>query len=229
MASEKNITMRQYNGTDYDTLYPKTIASQVDGVYNKTEILTTATAALYGLGADAVPDDVLALLKTLVDNAQSSADKKAKIQTGSYIGTGTYGASNPCSLTFDFVPKIVYIYSIQTAKHTYPSRTNPVDNGFSYLIDISKCPSDFIELNWKEGKIVFTYFWGGTDCPSINNWYVNALGRVKFTEHTLFWYNVIAKWYDYDRSGNPTQFTYLDSSSNQLNISGQTYFWVAIN
>ena len=24
----------------------------------------------------------------------------AKIQTGSYVGTGTYGASNPCSLTF---------------------------------------------------------------------------------------------------------------------------------
>lgn len=38
MASVKKITMHEYNGTDYDTLYPKTIASQVDGVYNKTEI-----------------------------------------------------------------------------------------------------------------------------------------------------------------------------------------------
>lgn len=25
---------------------------------------------------------------------------KAKIQTGSYVGTGTYGSSNPCTLTF---------------------------------------------------------------------------------------------------------------------------------
>ena len=40
MASAKKITMREYNGTDYDTLYPKTIASQVDGVYNKTETNT---------------------------------------------------------------------------------------------------------------------------------------------------------------------------------------------
>lgn len=32
-----------------------------------------------------------------------------KIATGSYVGTGTYGASNPCSLTFDFIPKIVVI------------------------------------------------------------------------------------------------------------------------
>ena len=29
MATEKNITMKQFNGTDYDTLYPKTIASQI--------------------------------------------------------------------------------------------------------------------------------------------------------------------------------------------------------
>lgn len=33
----------------------------------------------------------------------------AKIATGSYTGTGTYGASNPNSLTFDFDPKLVFI------------------------------------------------------------------------------------------------------------------------
>ena len=32
---------------------------------------------------------------------QSLGSGFAKIQTGSYVGTGTYGASNPCSLTFD--------------------------------------------------------------------------------------------------------------------------------
>ena len=37
MATNKNITMRQFNGVDYDTLYPKTIASQVDDVYSKDE------------------------------------------------------------------------------------------------------------------------------------------------------------------------------------------------
>lgn len=31
MATNKNITMRQYNGTDYDTLYPKTTLNQVEG------------------------------------------------------------------------------------------------------------------------------------------------------------------------------------------------------
>lgn len=37
MATNKNITMRQYNGVDYDTLYPKTIASQIDDVYSRSE------------------------------------------------------------------------------------------------------------------------------------------------------------------------------------------------
>lgn len=33
-----------------------------------------------------------------------------RIATGSYVGTGTYGASNPCSLTFDFVPVLIFVY-----------------------------------------------------------------------------------------------------------------------
>ena len=44
-----------------------------------------------------------AVTKRYVDN------NFAKIQTGSYTGTGTYGQSNPCSLTFNFVPKFVLI------------------------------------------------------------------------------------------------------------------------
>ena len=80
MATEKNITMKQFNGADYDTLYPKTIASQIPDVYSKTEALTLI-------------------------------DSKARIQTGSYVGTGTYGPNHPCSLTFDVIPYFVYIQS----------------------------------------------------------------------------------------------------------------------
>lgn len=36
---------------------------------------------------------------------------KARVQVLSYVGTGTYGSSNPNSLTFDFVPKMVIISS----------------------------------------------------------------------------------------------------------------------
>lgn len=38
MASNYDITMRQFNGVDYDTLYPKTIPSQIDGLSNYMEL-----------------------------------------------------------------------------------------------------------------------------------------------------------------------------------------------
>ncbi len=34
---------------------------------------------------------------------------KARAQVVSYVGTGTYGESNPCSITVDFPPKVVFI------------------------------------------------------------------------------------------------------------------------
>ena len=43
-----------------------------------------------------------------------------KIETGSYVGTGEYGAANPNTLTFGFVPKFLIIAAI----YEYPSRTD---------------------------------------------------------------------------------------------------------
>ena len=57
MATKKNITMKQFNGTDYDTLYPKTKAEQVEGIYSNQEVLSDSTKSLFGLGTNAVPDD----------------------------------------------------------------------------------------------------------------------------------------------------------------------------
>ena len=67
MATNKNITMKQFNGTDYDTLYPKTVASQVDGVYSKKETLSDGTKTAYGLDSKAVPDDVFAKIPTFFE------------------------------------------------------------------------------------------------------------------------------------------------------------------
>ena len=44
-------------------------------------------------------------LQAIFDDAES----KAKIEVGSYVGTGTYGSSNPNTLTFGFEPKIVFV------------------------------------------------------------------------------------------------------------------------
>ena len=46
---------------------------------------------------------------TLDAALKANADAMPKIVTGSYVGTGSYGASNPNTLTFDFAPKLVII------------------------------------------------------------------------------------------------------------------------
>ena len=117
MATNKNITMKRFNGADYDTLYPKPIVEQVKGAYTKQQILTSATASLYGLGANAVPDDVLATARSLISTAQDTADSKCKIIPGSYVGTGTYGSGNKNSLTFDNPPKMLIVTSSANASY----------------------------------------------------------------------------------------------------------------
>lgn len=60
---------------------------------------------------------------------------KAKIQTGSYVGTGTYGSSNPCTLTFDFMPKLFIINLPYGDSNSYivvwPMAVRPYNLGFS--------------------------------------------------------------------------------------------------
>lgn len=43
-----------------------------------------------------------------------------KVEVGSYTGTGTYGASNPNSLTFRFSPKLIIVYGMYISGNTYP-------------------------------------------------------------------------------------------------------------
>ena len=109
MATEKNITMKQFNGTDYDTLYPKTKVEQVEDAYSQQQILADSTKGLYGLDSGAVPDDVLALLKTLVNAAQERANISPKFEIGSY--QGAYNSRERCSKTIYFSgkPQIVII------------------------------------------------------------------------------------------------------------------------
>lgn len=140
MATTYNIVEKRYNGTDYDTLYPATkgenLVSPVPielggtggttgaaGMKNLLDALSTVTPT----GTDLLPlKDVSGNIagKATVDSILSLVSGGAKIQTGSYVGTGTYGSANPCSLTFDFVPKYIAIYpsaSSGDGQQSYPS------------------------------------------------------------------------------------------------------------
>ena len=61
--------------------------------------VASASAALTALGAAAKNHT----------HPAAQVTGACQIQTGSYVGTGTYGSSNPCKLTFNFVPKALFI------------------------------------------------------------------------------------------------------------------------
>ena len=180
MATTKNITMKQFNGTDYDTLYPKTVAAQIDDVYSKDDCLTNSTKTAYGLGSSAVPNSIFAIARTLIQNAQDTADSKCLVETGSYVGTGTYGSDNKNSLTFDKPPKMLIIAS--------PANTSYGDTrSYNLLLYISGfnglAPSRF--TNKTDGFYMVTISGSGNTV----SWYSD--------ESSLYQLNVSGATYDY--------------------------------
>ena len=92
------------------------------------------------------------------DNQKIDAAIKAvaeggiKLVTGSYVGTGSYGASNPNTLTFDFSPKVVLIRSSKT-------------NSSVFLIRGT-------EIGWSGTSAYFNVIWG----EKTLSWYAPSNG-----------------------------------------------------
>ena len=103
MATTKNITMKQFNGTDYDTLYPKTVYNQVSGV----------APAGYGLGGTA---------KILTD-----ADDLNNIKTTGWYcyHSNKHPANVPTPEVFSAVMEVIFgYYSGQTMQRVYSTGDN---------------------------------------------------------------------------------------------------------
>lgn len=68
---------------------------------NKATLLTDDVAELLGLQQEnpTVNDALLGLF--------NFSDGKAKVASGSYVGTGVYGSANPTVIDFPFTPKLV--------------------------------------------------------------------------------------------------------------------------
>ena len=103
MATTKNIIMKQFNGTDYDTLYPKTVYNQVSGV----------APAGYGLGGTA---------KILTD-----ADDLNNIKTTGWYcyHSNKHPANVPTPEVFSAVMEVIFgYYSGQTMQRVYSTGDN---------------------------------------------------------------------------------------------------------
>lgn len=141
----------QYNGTYWVVLgKEQPVLSDASGTLPMSKGgtgATTAAAAIHALingltaltATDLADGDTIAL-----DDASGATGKKvtmanlvaylsglmggARIQTGSYVGTGTYGSSNPCSLTFDFVPQLVIIWGQEAAGYSTTVKVELMEN-----------------------------------------------------------------------------------------------------
>lgn len=156
-------------------------AAQV-GAFTKEQTLTAGTAALVGLGADAVPDAVFAKLKSLIDAANGNVNTKAKIAIGSYLGTGSYGLSSPNTIHADFSIKFVWLIG-------YASENNPfyatIDDRRPYMT------SSILTTDFKKDAGITL---------DINNG--AAYGKLSPDGRSYSWYHTYDAYRQYNSVGN---------------------------
>lgn len=94
---------------------------------NKASLLKDATAVSLGGDSTMVPDEAFAALKAMLDAANTNANTKAKIEIGSYAGTGNYGSTNKNTIAFNRQPKLWGIYCSlgKQGVYTAPGPSSP--------------------------------------------------------------------------------------------------------
>jgi hypothetical protein len=67
-----------------------------------------------------------------------------RVATGSYVGTGTYGESNPNRLTFDFAPKVVLLLGVTGSDGTsWSSRLGKTDYGSNTIMVLDAMTTEY--------------------------------------------------------------------------------------
>ena len=110
--------------------------------------------------------------KQYIDSVASTLNtalaSRARIQTGSYVGTGTYGSSNPCSLTFDFMPQLFILFGKANSNANYRNMIIAIKGGtqLAFMIGSGSNPSE-------AGASGLTFSWGSKTL----NWYATYLNN----------------------------------------------------
>lgn len=76
-----------------------------------------------------------------------------KIETGSYTGTGTYGSSNPTTLTFGFEPKIVYVFGKTDDRFSFPYFCRPGDVWYTGDVTSLSLTVAMVHLTWGDNFV----------------------------------------------------------------------------
>ena len=136
----------------------------------------------------------------------------AKIAYGTYVGTGTSGQSNPCTLNFDFKPRVLIVNC--TGARVFPQTDIGVtkrDGFYPVGPAIFTCDSDV----WT-GGIAYVPPQSETDDPAGGT--IATTLNFTWGENSVSWYASVESEYFAGRAR---------LAPAQMNGSGETYFYIA--
>lgn len=95
-------------------------------------------------------------------------EKMARLQTGSYVGTGTYGSSNPCRLQLDFKPQLFILFGKSNSNTSYRDMIIAIrgDTQLAFTISHGSNPSSPVSTG-----LIFS--WGS----KYLTWYASSLNN----------------------------------------------------
>ena len=128
----------------------------------------------------------------------------AKIISGMYSGTGTWGESGASRLTFDRLPDFIWIYATEQKNGGTPIRSTPGNNTNTNASENYTINPKLLSSVYKVG-----YSFGFYDSSSARYLYAKADGN------TIYWYATIG--------GLPSN----DASFYQLNQASHNYYYLA--
>lgn len=109
---------------------------------------------------------------------------------GSYLGTGLSGSSNPNTLTFSFIPKILILFS--------NNGEILLESSFNYVTTYAICSPLLLTSAYQKTTFLANTY------PSGSTYYY---GYIKRIDNTVYWYHEYSSTYQYNYSN--TVYYYL--------------------
>lgn len=183
----------------------KDIASTTAPSDNMFAQYMAAIAAGLAPHIQAMEEEVDTKVDASIAKYEALAGSYIRMKAGSYVGTGTSGASNPNTVPLDFAPRYAIVFS----------------DGY------------YIEKDDGDGAVSFMY--GGTNCLKLGTFYLNdgtsvpkdLYEHLNFTmkENALSWHSGFVNPYT-----DTNHMYYIENqkiaAKHQMNEEGKTYFYV---
>ena len=114
-------------GTQTIDQYP-TLANQISNKLLPNNLISSSTATSLGLAGTATPNEAFAKIKALIDAANSNANAKCQIVSGSYVGVSTAedSSSGPAKVfNLPFVAKALIIVTRSASDRSSDINSGP--------------------------------------------------------------------------------------------------------